>query len=90
MRPAGARCLPGKIGAYDDPGLECGAGIDEDVMPFPVSTGLVPHAEMEEAALLFEHAGAAKRSPGGDPLSSVDVDFFKIAKEREPSPFRGS
>ena len=73
--------LPWKIGAYNYPGFERRAGIDEDVVPFPVSADLVPHAEMEEAAIPFEHAWAAQWSSGGDPLSSADVDFFEVAKE---------
>ena len=85
-----ARRLPGKIGTYNYPGFERGAGIDEDVVPFPVSADLIPDAEMEEAAVPFEHAGTAQSSPGGDPLSGADVDFFEVAEEGEPSPFRGA
>ena len=73
--------LPWKIGAYNYPGFERGAGIDEDVVPFPVPSDLVAHAEMEEAAVPFEHARATQRSSGDDPLSSAYVDFFEVAKE---------
>jgi hypothetical protein len=73
--------LPWKIGADNYPGFERGAGIAEDVVPFPVPADLVAHAEMEEAALPFEYTWTAQRSSGGDPLSSADVDFFEVAKE---------